>query len=1442
MWQDKRMKRVRRLKKVLIGIGIFLVIFTLFGFFGLPPILKSVLIKQLSQNLHRDVTIREVKFNPYVLSLTVRDLLVKDRGSSQDFFSFEELYLNLQMMSVFRLAPVLKEITLKKPFFNVVRKQDLSYNFSDLMEKKEPKPEPKPGEKPKPFRFSLNNIRIENGSIDFSDEPVQKKHAVRDLNIGVPFISNLPSHINTFVQPHFSAKINDTAYAIQGKTEPFADSQETSIDININDLNIPYYLAYAPMKMNFKIPSAFLDTKTKLTFIRYKDRGPTLTISGDVALKKIAVDDPKNLPIFRLPQLDIAIAPSEPLLKKIHLAKVSVQSPELEIRRDPKGTINLETLFPEEKKAAGVSKQPVKPVEKAEPSAPLSVDVDEIELKGGKVSFSDLSTGKPFKTKIDPVDVKIDHFSNGKDKRTNYLVSLKTEANETVKLEGELSVDPMVVDGGVDVKSVPLKKYAPYYMDSILFDIEEGRLDLSTRYKYEKREKEPVILLSKLASAVTSLRLRKRDEKEDFFKVPVISLKETQVDLTKRELKLGSFFTEKGALTVTRFKNNEFDLQKLVLPPAPKPAQETAPPPPPPKAKEAEKPWVITVGQMTVDQYAVTAHDQSPSEPTTVLAEKIRFTGENISTAKNATGKVALSLLLDKKGTISTRGTIGIDPMKIEGNLEIKGIDLKDYAPYYKDSILFNIEEGDLGIATNYRYLAKEKSPEVVLSGMSISVERLRLKKRDEKEDFLTIPALSVTSTGLNLTENDLSIGEIATQKGKALVRRYKDGKLNLQTLFPEEGAARIAERPLVEGATTVVEKAQQPKKPWLVKVGKVSLDQYAVTWEDQSLAEPLTLTAGEIALMAENLSTAKGQKGNVSLGLRLDQKGELSAAGSLGMDPLVGDLKLGLKDISINSLQPYITDKAKIIVQDGTFGMAGNLSVKGEEGKEIQITYKGNSSITRLVTVDKTSAQDFLKWDSLSLNEMDVGYNPLYVHLNSISLTNFFSRIIIRPDGVMNVQDVMEGGQKSAGDKAAQEKGKQPPKEVPKKDTVPPKEQQAPMDMKVGTITLQGGHISFTDNHIKPNYSADLLEVGGRISGLSSAETQGGDLDLRGKLGSGAPLEITGKINPLSKDLLVDLVIRLKDIELSGFTPYSGRYVGYTIEKGKLGMELKYLIVKRQLDSQNKIFLDQFTLGDKVESPEATKLPVKLAISLLKDRKGEINLDIPVKGSLDDPKFSVFRIVLQVVGNLLVKAATSPFALIGAVMGGGQQMDYLEFDYGSAEIKKENEARVNTLIKVLQDRPGIKLDIEGHVDMEKDRDGLLDLTFQRKLKAQKLKEMVKKGGAPLSVDAVKIDPPEYDKYLKLAYKEEKFPKPKTILGFDKDIPSPEMQKLMLTHIEIKEDDLRQLARQRSAKVRDDMVNVGKIDPERIFVIEPKTLAPEKKEKLKDSRVDFKIK
>ncbi len=1190
-----------RAKKILIGVIIFFVVFTLVGFFVLPPIVKSVLSKQLSENLHREVTIEQIKFNPYTLSISVRGLTIKDKGSSETFISFGEIFLNFQISSALRRALIFSEIRLTQPYFKITRNQDESYNFSDLMEKKESKPPEK--EKSKPLRFSLNNIRIENGSVDLWDGPKQIKHTVRELNIGVPFMSNIPSYINRFVQPHFSAKINDTPYVLEGTTKPFADSRETSFDINIKDLDIPYYLAYAPTKMNFKIVSALLDIQTKLSFIETKDKKPSITISGNVSLKKIAVDDGKNKPLFRLPLLGVSIAPSEPITKVFHLSKILIQSPELEIRRDEKGVVNVQTLFPETKETKPAPK-------KAEESAPLSLDIDEIQLAGGKVTFSDLSRSKPFKTILDPIEFKIDHFSNGKDKKTAYALTIKTEARESIGLQGEFSMDPLDAEGTLEIKSVPLKKYAPYYRDNILFDIEDGRLDFSTRYKYAKGEKEPEISLPGISLSLSVLRCKKADENEDFLKIPAFSIKETELNMTKREMKIGVFATQKGELLIKRLPNGDMNILKLVAP-SPVPA-ETAP---------------------------------------------------------------------------------------------------------------------------------KERSSEVG---------------------------------------------------------------------------------------------TKPPEKPWLVSLRNLSVDNYTIRVEDQTNSEPVTLTAKNLKVKGQNISTAKNSKGRLALSLLLNDKGSISTTGTIGIEPMTADLKMEIKGIEIPPLQPYFADKVKITVTGGAISTAGDLSFASTEKKEMKVSYKGEAALTNFSSVDKLSGGDLLKFESLSFSDLNFGYTPLSVDIKGISLTDFYARVFIDSKGKINLQEIM---------KTEEPKQASPPSPVQQAKTEPPPGENATSkNIKIGQITLQGGRIDVLDKSVNPEFSMNLSEMGGRVSGLSAEANTTADVELRGKLNEYTPLEITGKINPLRDDLYVDIKARIKDFELSPTTPYAGKYVGYTIEKGKLSFDLKYLIVKRKLESQNTIFFDQFTFGEKVESATATKLPVKLAVALLKDRKGEIKLDLPVTGSLDDPKFSVWGVILKILMNLISKAATSPFSLLGAAFGGGEELSYVEFDYGSSVIPESSAKKLQTIAKALIDRPSLKMDIEGHVDLEKDKDGLKQYFFNNKLRVQKLKETTKKGSPSIPVDEVKIEPSEYGKYLKMAYKEEKFPKPKTFIGMAKDLPVPEMEKLMLTHIEVKEGDLRTLASQRAMKVRDAILKSGQVEPERVFVLEPKSLSPAKKEKIKDSRVDFKLK
>jgi len=1411
-----------RLKKILIGLVIFFVVFSLVGFFVIPPILKSILIKKLSENLHREVTITQIKVNPYTLSLTVRGFKVKDRKESETFFSFDELFVNLQSLSALKFALVFKEIRLTNPFVKISRHPDLSYNFSDLLEKKEAKPSEQPTEKPKPLRFSLNNIRIENGSIDFWDGAKQTKHTVRELNIGLPFLSNITSQIDIFVQPAFSAKINETPYKVQGNTKPFGDTLETVFDININDLDIPYYLAYLPIKLNFKIVSAFLDAQTKISFVQHRDKQPSLTVTGNVSLKKVALDDDQKNPLFRLPLLDIGIAPTEPLRMAFHLSKVSIQSPELEVKRSPEGTLNIEAFLPAKKES-----QPPPAPEKKGDQENLSIDIDEMQLTGGKVSFSDLSRKKPFKTILDPIELRVAPFSNGKDKKTTYSLSIASEAKENIKLEGELSIEPLWAEGRLEIKSVPLMKYSPYYQDQILFNLEEGRLDFSTRYKYAKGEKEPELSLSGLSVILNSLRLKRQDEREDFLKIPVLSVKDTLVDVTQKKLTVGAFSTEKGILNINRFKNGELDLMKLLPPSPPEKA-----PPEQDKGKGEEKPWVVALNTLSVDQYTVTMGDQTPSQPTALTAEKITLRGENISTAKNVLGKLSLSLLLDKATTLSTKNTIGIDPLRIEGSLEINRIVLNQYAPYYQDDILFNIAEGDLDLSTTYQYRKAEKDTITKLSGLSASLKSLKLKKRGEEEVFVDIPTLTVKNTALDLNQKEVSVGDFSTQKGTLLVRRFKGGKINLQSLFPE--SAQKEEKQDKREGKPAQEKMEPTEKPWLIKVGQVSMDDYTVKAEDQTVAEPINLVIDQIRLRADRLSTAEGQKGNAALALRFNQKGTISTEGTIGINPISANLKLSLKEIEVRPLQPYFTNGVKMTVTDGAFSTAGNLTLGFSDKNELRTTYQGNASLTHFASIDKKNAEDFLKMESLALDDLRFGSDPFSVGIKGVSLSNFYARVMINPDGLLNLQQIFG---KEEVKKETPSKKESPPAPPPEKKAAEPSK-----NIKIETVTLQGGRVDFSDRSLKPDYSAKLVEIGGRISGLSSEETTLADLELRAKLDDYAPLEITGKINPLKEDLYVDLKVRFKDVELSPMTPYAGKYVGYTVEKGKLSFDLKYLINKRKLDSQNQILIDQFNLGEKVESSHATKLPVKLAISLLKDRKGEIKLDIPVAGTLDDPKFSVWGIILKILVNLIAKAATSPFSLLGAIIGGGEELSFVEFEYGSPMVTEPSAKKLNAIAKALNDRPSLKMDIEGHVDMEKDREGLKQVLFNRKLNAQKLDEMVKKGQPAVPLDEVKIEKPEYDKYLKMAYKEEKFPKPRNVLGMAKDIPVPEMEKLIQTHLEVKDGDLRTLASQRAMKVKEAILKSGQVEPERIFILEPKSLSPEKKEKIKDSRADFKLK
>ena len=388
------------------------IVFILFGFFGLPFILKAVLTSQLTKLLSREAAIQEVRFNPFYWTVSIKGFSLKDRGSTAPLLTFDELALDIESASLWQRGPIVRDVVLKAPRLSIVRNEDQTYNFSDLLAEFSTVPEPGPElPPPEPLRFSFNNIRLEAGSIDFDDRPEHTQHTVRDLTIGIPFLSNLPYQIDVYTQPAFAVKVNGTPIEFTGKSKPFSDSRETSLDIDMNNIELPKYVEYVPADLRFKLDSGSLKTKLALSFIQHRRRASALTVKGTVTADQVAMTDLAGKPLLTLPHMEVPIETADVFARKASLGTVLFQGPEVHAKLDRAGVLNLTTLVGNENsppptttgqsatQPVGSEKpetpQPVAHTENTrqgteqEKAPPTVVEVEEVRVTDGKLYFND---------------------------------------------------------------------------------------------------------------------------------------------------------------------------------------------------------------------------------------------------------------------------------------------------------------------------------------------------------------------------------------------------------------------------------------------------------------------------------------------------------------------------------------------------------------------------------------------------------------------------------------------------------------------------------------------------------------------------------------------------------------------------------------------------------------------------------------------------------------------------------------------------------------------------------------------------------------------------------------------------------------------------------------------------------------------------------------------
>jgi hypothetical protein len=883
-------------------------------------------------------------------------------------------------------------------------------------------------------------------------------------------------------------------------------------------------------------------------------------------------------------------------------------------------------------------------------------------------------------------------------------------------------------------------------------------------------------------------------------------------------------------------------------------------------AKMESKPLALRVGRLHIGDATAALADFTPREPFKRTLGPLDITLDNFRTDPDNKNPYAFSGTTDAGETISWSGFFYLDPLRSQGELKLFNFTLNKYAPLYQDLVRFEIRDGSIALDTKYRFELNATNRVAAIHDTAFALRDFKLGAHGDSNNIVELPLFDVTGASADLESRQATVGSVLADGAKLFLSRATNNAINVVELSKPAEAATNAPGGilfLLRSVTNAVAMLLNSTNQWSGTVGSVNFTNCALHLEDLVNSRPARLDLSDIALSARNISNIPGTNLTAELSLRWNTNGSIKVATTASFLPPTADLQLDLDRLDLGTLDPYLEPKLNLFILGSQLGLHGQVHLHTPKDQLPEVTFHGDASLDGFHTVDGVMAEDLLKWDSVRITGIDANLNPQTVASREIAVDNAYARLVIETNRTINLLNALRLTNTNAPATnetkvAVVQKSPAPPATSTNTNFELPR-------ISIASVVITNTAVSFTDRSLKPNVNMAIQQVNGTISGLSSEQLQHADVNLSAKVDGVSPVAITGTINPFSGTQTNDVKISVKDVDLTPASPYSGKFAGYRIAEGKLNMDLAYELVGKKLESKNVITLDQFTFGEKVNSPDATHLPVRLAVAILKDREGKIVLDVPIEGSLDDPKFRVGKVVTRAILNILTKVATSPFSLLGALFGGGgEELGWQDFAAGNADLSPVDRQKLDTLVKALYARPALQLEIAGRVDPDGDREGLQRAALDREIRGKIWTTLRESERTTNSVDQIVLAPDERAHWVKkiyyeavandkitpqliaantnlAAYAASVLPKAvekgatklmksgptvkeqaaATAAYQTKLVPPPDpMEAVLLATYPIGENDLEKLAASRAKAVRAYLLQSGKVEAARLFLKE----------------------
>ncbi len=848
--------------------------------------------------------------------------------------------------------------------------------------------------------------------------------------------------------------------------------------------------------------------------------------------------------------------------------------------------------------------------------------------------------------------------------------------------------------------------------------------------------------------------------------------------------------------------------------------------PPSPQPQKPGAPPRLYIGRLAVIDGGTTFEDRTRSAPFRADFKPIAFELRDFSTTAATGDGYTLHAASPQGERLDWKGIVHLAPVSSHGEFEIADLKARTLWSYLSGSVPFEIDSGVIAVKGEYNLSLATAGPmTLTLDVHSTTVTGFAVKPQGGAEDYVRLARLEVAGTHVDLTRRSVLVDKVQLAGGEIRAWLSEQGRINLLDLAPTASGGGSA---AAGGGASAAPAPAGASPAWTVSVPDISVAGLKISAEDRQVSPAAVVVLNPLELHVGGFNLAPDDVLDLTLSSAVNTSGRIAANARVAPRTASVTAHLEAEHLGLPALQPLLAHYTQMTLLRGELGA----KVDFERRADGSFGVKGETRITDLSTVDNALKKDFIKWRELRIADVSYRSQPASLRVGSITALEPYVRMIIAPDRSVNIKEVLTapGARPAPGGAASNA----PPAAAAATNAAQSSRKPAPLTpfpAAIGAVRMVNGSADYTDLWIKPSFALGMQALNGAVTGLSSDPNSRARVQLDGKLASYSPLHIAGELNLLSAALYTDVTLSFKDLDLTIVNPYSGYFVGYKIDKGKLSVDVSYKIEQRQLSAAQHFVVDQLELGDRVESPEAMHLPLKLAISLLKDRNGVIDLPLPMTGSLDDPHFAIGPIIWKVFVNVIEKAATAPFALLGHLFGGGEHVNIVEFAAGSAELTPPVQNQLAALSKALTERPQLKLDVPIVASAALDRPQLARAQLARELAV--LAETSRQGRKhPQQAAELELaDPASHFALLVGQYhtdlgKEAALPPSALAVQAAKkgeavpyDPAIADLEKALLAHIQIPDADLDQLGRSRATAIQNALIAGGQVDPARVFIV-----------------------